>query len=272
MCTILALQGMHPEHPLIVLANRDEALDRASTAPQVLGDSPRAVGGVDLAAGGTWMGANDAGLFVGLTNQRTDRPPDAHLRSRGEVVRRALARRDPDGVEADLRALDADAYNPFNLMFGVPGDLRVAHVHAGQRAVEILRVDEPVVVLPNDRLHAVHVPKIARAESAGRTALARALREGDDDVLLTALADHRLPGAEDLGPEGPSPRIPLAIRQALQALCVHLPFYGTVSATALFWRRDGTVARFLHAPGPPCVTAFEDVTALLSPPPPSSET
>ena len=66
MCT-LALLVPPPGGVLQVAANRDEWLKRPAAAPAVWTEgwlAPK-----DLEAGGTWLGLNAQGLFVGVTNR-----------------------------------------------------------------------------------------------------------------------------------------------------------------------------------------------------------
>jgi uncharacterized protein with NRDE domain len=258
MCTIAVLQGVHPGRPLAIVANRDELLDRPSTPPRVIHDAPRAIGGLDLVSGGTWMGANELGLFAAITNQRTAEPPDRTKKSRGPIVLRALASRSAGDVEVMLASLDAREHNPFNLVFGAPGDVRVAYGRDDRAEIEIERVPGPsVAIVTNDRLRSRELaPKIARAELRVAEALA-----SSEDALFRALADHEKPPSlpDDLAPS----RFPPEVLRELYALCVHLPFYGTVSSTVALWGADGRIERYSFAPGPPCVTPFDDVTSLL---------
>ncbi len=71
MCTIIVRHGMDDWCGTIVASNRDEFYDRSSSAPVVLHDNPRIVGGRDERQGGTWFGITDSGLYLGLTNQRS---------------------------------------------------------------------------------------------------------------------------------------------------------------------------------------------------------
>jgi uncharacterized protein with NRDE domain len=147
----------------------------------------------------------------------------------------------------------------------VPGDVRVAYARDDRREIEVAPVPPGIVVLPNDRLGSPEFPKIARAEARVREALAAAAAVGPhlDEALLGVLADHALPDPEKvLAP--PGSRFPPETLRALQALCIHLPFYGTVSSTALLYGPDGRVERYLYADGPPCVTPYADVAALLA--------
>src|SRR5438552_3923058 len=64
--------------PVLVLANREEAYSRPSAGPQIFPrqvDRPAWMGGVDLTAGGTWLGVNELGLFVAVTNRKKSTPP-----------------------------------------------------------------------------------------------------------------------------------------------------------------------------------------------------
>src|SRR5262249_26744359 len=159
---------------LVVAANRDELLARPYAPPRLL--APGILGGVDLLAGGTWMGATARGFFAGLTNVRPIGGADRGKRSRGEIVLAVLGADDPDGW---LRALDPTAYNPFHLLYGDATALRVASAPPGATAVALDAVPAGVHVLPNGPLDAPTFPKVARA---------RALA-GD---LAALLADHSL--------------------------------------------------------------------------------
>ncbi|MDD9934575.1 MAG: NRDE family protein [Myxococcales bacterium] len=261
MCTILYLYRVHPEFPLIVAANRDEYYARPARPPGVLGAAPRVLAGQDLRAGGTWMGANEHGLFVGLTNQRSFRAPDPDAPSRGEVVRRALEARDVEQVIGQLRALEPRRYNPFNLLFGHAQRLMAAYVRPDQHRVEIEEAPEGVAVLPNDRIGARGFPKAERAirmadRLAGEAWPSLARR------LATVLADHELadPAALPTPPAGSS-----FTRERLHqhsAICTHTERYGTCSAS-LIALTAGRVHSYLYADGPPCRARFEEHVQLL---------
>jgi len=87
MCTLI-LVVPPPGGVLQVAANRDEFLARPASPPEPSADgrwlTPR-----DLQAGGTWLGVNAGGLFVGVTN-RSAGPRDSSRRSRGLLVLDAL--------------------------------------------------------------------------------------------------------------------------------------------------------------------------------------
>lgn len=264
MCTIVILRHIHPEWPLVLAANRDELYARPAAGPQVLSPSPRVVGGRDLERQGTWMGVTDGGFFVGLTNQRGSANLTRAPRSRGEVVMHALRAGSVEGVDHYLAGLDAREYNPFNLLYGDAGVLRVAYARPDSERIHQEEVPPGVHVLPNDVLDTPALPKVARARMlAGKAA--RTPWPETVQTLQTMMADHLLPehAPEPLLEEEALPELRERIRQ-YQALCIHTPGYGTRSS-AIVALAPGRVAHYLAADVPPCQGTYEDVTPLLYP-------
>ena len=70
MCLIVIGWRVHPDYPLVVAANRDEYYARPSLAITRWSDAPQVIGGIDLEAGGTWLGMTDSGRFAAVTNVR----------------------------------------------------------------------------------------------------------------------------------------------------------------------------------------------------------
>jgi uncharacterized protein with NRDE domain len=260
MCTIVALRNVHHEFPLVIAANRDEFIARAALPPARLSDSPVVVGGRDRSRGGTWMGVTARGFFVGVTNQRTWVMADRGLRSRGEVVLACLQDDDTDRVIQRLRALDARAYNPFNLMFGDAHALHVAYVRRDAPHLAIEALGNGTHVLANDRMGSVQFPKAERAmQLASDPSLTTLSWEGLHPRLAAMLADHTTPPDERIEDPPPGAMFPKFVARKLQSLCVHTPTYGTVSSTLLALRQ-GSVAHYLYAHGRPCNTTFREVT------------
>lgn len=257
MCTLIALNQVHRELPLVVAANRDELYARRTSGPQRLAEG--VIGGRDEERGGTWLGASVRGFFVGLTNQRQAGPPDARLRSRGEVVLDALRAADLDGALAHVGALDPRAYNAFNLFLGDGRRLFVAYARPTEPHVELQPLGPGIWTLPNDRIGSPDFPKVDRA-----AVLAQPLASLPWDALVPAaqamLADHEVPTA--VRPSAHPAWLTAEQARALQALCVHTPVYGTRSATLLAIG-DGRVVHYLHAEGPPCQAPLVSYDALL---------
>ena len=96
-------------------ANRDEFLARPADPPEPSADG-RWLAPRDRQAGGTWLGVNAGGLFVGVTN-RSAGPRDAARRSRGLLVLDALAVCGSRGAAPAAGGLDPSAYNGFHLAY-----------------------------------------------------------------------------------------------------------------------------------------------------------
>lgn len=86
MCLILFAFQAHPDYPLVVAANRDEAYARPASPAAFWPDHPQVYGGRDLDMGGAWMGLTRHGKFAAVTNYRDGHPKGAAPRSRGELV------------------------------------------------------------------------------------------------------------------------------------------------------------------------------------------
>lgn len=262
MCTIVAIKGLHPELPLVVAANRDEFYARAASPPRIVSEAPRVVAGVDLQAGGTWMGASERGHFVALTNQRQYlRGHDGGKASRGDVVMAALRLPDVRAIEAYVRTLDARACNPFNLFFGDASSLYVVYAHGDRAEVEIHALDDGLWVLPNDRIGSPEFPKTRRAVGLVEPHV-KAPWPALSAALAAALGDHEEPPEREVPAPPSESRFDHATLRRLQALCIHTPVYGTRSATLLALT-PGRVAHYLFADGPPCTAPFADMTGLL---------
>lgn len=241
MCTLIALHRCFPETHLLVAANRDEYLARPSAGPALHEwHGRRVIAPIDRRAGGTWLGLNDAGVFVALTN-RPVAAPDPARRSRGLVVAEALGRVSAARAAEGALRLPPGAYNPFNL-FVADAEHAFAIVYDEKPRVQVLAPGVHVIgnADPND----ARVPKIARiAREVERIAA------GPEGEALDALAGVCRSHA---GGERP-----------IDQVCIHAGEYGTRSSTLLQRgsRREADAFRF--ASGAPCGTSYEDLTPLL---------
>lgn len=257
MCTIVAIKGQRSDYPLVVGANRDEYYARAAGPPKVLEEDPRIVAGVDLAKGGTWMGANEHGLFVSITNQRTHERGHAGTFSRGLIVMAALARRDVGAIDDLLAKTSPSDYSAFNLMYGDAHALRVAYARPDVERIEIVELGDGVWALTNDRMGSPDFPKADRALSL----IAPSVQAPWDELqaaLARMLGDHEKPPIDRIAEPPPGSLFPRELLHELQTICIHTAVYGTRSATILALE-PGRVARYLFADGPPCNTSFTEV-------------
>ncbi|MGM0604429.1 MAG: NRDE family protein [Halobacteriota archaeon] len=248
MCTLTIAWQVFDDAPIAVAANRDESVDRPSSPPGRYASDPTVIAPRDEAAGGTWIGYNEAGLFVGITNRWVDRPSG---RSRGHLVADCLSRSGATEAASYVEgAVEAATYAGFNLVVAdrsdailleYDGSLSTTTFDPGVHVVVNVGADGSYYE-PADR------PAIGRAQAATARAVREALEPVDeetaDEWLVRAgsvLGDH------DYG------------------VCVHGDGYGTRSSSLirLADRSSGISDRYAFADGPPCRTRFEPVTDLI---------
>lgn len=117
MCSIVIHRDPEADWPVIFAGNRDEMKDRPWKAPaRHWPDRPEVVGGLDVLAGGSWLGINDHGVLACVLNRYGSLGPAANKRSRGELVLEALEHADAAEAAAALSALETAAYRSFNLV------------------------------------------------------------------------------------------------------------------------------------------------------------
>ena len=244
MCTLIVFDRVVPGVPLVVASNRDE-FQRRPAAPPALVVSPGLsrpayVAPQDLEAGGTWMGTNEHGLFVGLTNRATAQRLDDR-RSRGLLVLDALARSRADEILDDLRPDTlVGVYNPFHLLCA---DGKSAHLTVlREQAVETRVLEPGVHVICNRDPDDPESNKVRDLESA-LAGIATQPLERLLDELGSLLAGH-----PNLGDPFANP-------------CVHASDYGTRSSTLIALGPD--VRQYWHADGAPCETKYQDLSGLL---------
>jgi len=140
MCTLVILRRPGHRWPVLIGANRDEMIDRASKPPgRHWPDRPELVAGRDILAGGSWLGINDWGVAAAVLNRHGSLGPAPDRRSRGELVLEALDHADAAAAARALADLDPEAYRTFNLIIADESDgfwLR----HAGGPRVELKRL------------------------------------------------------------------------------------------------------------------------------------
>src|SRR5260370_19447041 len=90
MCLLAVFFRVTEDALLIVGANREELYARGGEPPRILEGPCRALAGIDPAAGGTWLGVNERGVLVAVTNRSKSEVPK-QPRSRGLLARDLLA-------------------------------------------------------------------------------------------------------------------------------------------------------------------------------------
>ena len=235
MCLIVLAHRAHPEYPLVVAANRDEAHARPTAPASWWEGDPPLLGGRDLSAGGTWMGVTRDGRFAAVTNFR-EWPPEAAERSRGALVAGFLRSADPPEAYAAAVAAEGDRYAGFNLLLSDGASL----VYVTNR-LEGWRVLDPGVHALSNHLLDTPWPKVVRARRAMHAALAAASGATLDAPLWELLADRVVVADDELPDTGVGRERELLLSPPF----ITGDLYGTRSSTVLTVSASGD-ARFVE--------------------------
>lgn len=243
MCLIAFAVAPTPGLALVVLANRDERLERATERMHAWRDGSGVIAGIDREAGGTWLGAHAArGRFAAITNVRDVadlRPREPGERSRGSLVSGFLLA--DDGAEMlGAAAAREREMRGFNLLLTD----RAGTYWASNRGGEPTRVSPGVHGLSNAFLDTPW-PKVERAKAALRGVLAGARAEPSLESLFAILEDDTHPPDELL----PDTGVGLELERALSPIRIAMPGYGTRSSTVVLVRDDGTATLVERADG-----------------------
>lgn len=270
MCLISFAIRARPDLPLVIASNRDEQWSRPTQALQAwrLSSGKLAYSGLDLQAGGSWLGLAQDGRVAMLTNVRCGKPELAP-RSRGELVTGWL---DSDSAWEDwLSRFDPLQYGGFNLVLGDLAGGRWAWVSNRSAAPDLLagRAESTVLGwqelpcgwhgrplgpglygLSNAALDTPW-PKTVALRQALKRHIDGGARADDVGDLLAALLDmERAPDTEL-----PSTGVVLELERLLSSAFVHAPEigYGTRSSMIVHAGPDGCVLldEWTHDPADP---------------------
>jgi uncharacterized protein with NRDE domain len=239
MCTLAVAWRTDRRWPILVAANRDERLGRASEGWALRDgrDGVRWAAPRDALAGGTWMGVSARGVFAGLTNFHAPLPwyPDPTRRSRGELVDLALSAPDAAAARDAVRALAAERWNPFHLLVA-DGAGAFLWWYDGERSALV------------DLAPGLHV--VTERSPDGRCPRGDLVRsrwplEPSVPHLRELLTVH--------GPPGEA------------ATCIHGdPTYGTRSSAVIRLAPELSASELYVADARPCVASLEDRSTLLA--------
>jgi uncharacterized protein with NRDE domain len=238
MCLLALFFRVVEDAPVIVGANREELYRRGGEPPRILDGPKRFLAGVDPAAGGTWLGVNQQGLLVAVTNRPKSELPRAP-RSRGLLARDLLGC--PDATTAaDLasRELATNRYAGCNFLCVDRENALV--LHAG----DWLRVRP----LPPG----LHVLTAHDVNDASDRRIGHALWWlGQKDY---AHAEHCVAALKELCGQAGNGDPPMCLRGELG---------GTISSSIVALALTPTRSSYLHAQGPPDRTPFADYSSSL---------
>ena len=240
MCLLAIQYRLVPEAPVLIAANREERYDRPSTPPAIQSGKPRALCGTDQEAGGTWLGVNQHGMFVGVCNRRKWNPP-ASPPSRGVLCRELLrANSAQEAADRAVEELSTGAYDGVNFVCADADSGWVVH---GGEQVNVVELPEGLSIIANGDIN---------DNKDKRVALARrllTLQTLDSPVKFLAVASKvfaRPPSAE-----------------GRPSIIVRRPDFGTISSTLISLGQKPRDAIYQYAPGSPDRTRYEDFSPLL---------
>ena len=240
MC-ILAIQYQPgTETPILFASNREEAYERPSLSPAIQSGKPRILCGIDQQAGGTWLGVNQAGLFVAACNRPKLSVP-TNPQSRGilcrELLRAQSARRAVD------KALDEIASGKYDGVNYIIADAESAWAVHGGDDYEAVALQEGLSVISNRDVNDLRDERVLLAQRM------LTLQTLDSPVKFLAIASKvfaRPPSA----PGRPG----MVLRDKDR---------GTVSSTLLALGKKPRDAIYQYAAGAPDQSRYEDFSPLL---------
>ncbi len=248
MCTLVIQRCPGQAWPILIAANREEMRSRRSLPPaRHWPDRMHMVAGLDVEAGGSWLGINDHGLVAAIMNRHGSLGPAVGKRSRGELVLEALDHAEAGAAAGALADLNPAAYRPFNLLvadprdaywvrYGEDGTIRVHPIAPGLHMLGAGELDER-----SDPRIAAYLPRFAEAPVPDP-------ERGD----WTAWRD--LLGSPDQ-PAGAGPQIAMTVEQpdgfgTLSSALIAIPAYPGYGSRPIW----------LHAEGRPDRTDFVPVS------------
>lgn len=240
MCFLAIYYRAVPGATLFVAANREEAFARESRRPVVHPGRPRVLCGSDAVAGGTWLGLNEHGLLVGVTN-RGYQPPSAESRSRGLLCREMLACGSAEeAAELARHELSMGRYAGANF---VALDALSGWLIAWVGRLQIHSLEPGLHLLTNGDLND---PGDPRQNFARRLFAERAPHSVEEFIASAQFVCSR--AGTDVSDE---------------TIIVRGSSRGTVSSTLVALTDDLSGSQYWFAEGPPDRVAYENLTPLV---------
>ena len=233
MCLIVFAHQTVPDYRLILLANRDEFLDRPAERMKWWQD-PEILAGRDVKGGGTWLGFTKRGSWAAITNYRDTRLPQKTETTRGDLPLILLKENLTSLRSLENLAPSMHTYSPCNLLYG--DETGVAYLHNVDPEVSPRQLSPGIYGLSNHLLDTPW-PKVRRTLAGFR----QAIDKGDlDPMSLLGIMGDTTTAPDD---ELPYTGLPQYLEKAVSApfITVDQPRYGTRVRTLLMIRDSGDV-------------------------------
>src|SRR5208283_2300583 len=240
MCMLAILYRVAKNTPILLAANREENTARPTQFPKIQPGSPRVVCGTDKQAGGTWLGVNQFGLLVAVTNRARVRAP-LEPRSRGLLCRDLLeVRTAREAAELARKELSTGRYAGANYLCA---DGKYAAVVYGGHRVEVVELEPGLHTLSSGNLNDKNDE---RHEFIRRMLTLHTLDSAVTFLAVASRAFSRKPDTE-----------------GRRGLVLTGGEHGTVSSTLLSLPRKIQQSIYQYSDGPPSDHPYEDLSALL---------
>jgi uncharacterized protein with NRDE domain len=238
MCLLALFYRVVEDAPVIIGANREEFYARGGEPPALLAGPRPIVAGVDPRAGGTWLGVNDRGVLVAVTNRPRSQAP-AEPRSRGLLAREMLGCGSAaQAAELATRELGTNRYAGCNFLCA-----------DRERAVAIL-AGEWLRVRPLPP--GLHVLTAHDVNDEGDRRLGHALWWLSNRGY--GAANHCVAALKELCAQSGGPDPPI---------CLHGADRGTVSSSIIALTDSLAQSSYWHAQGSPDRVPYADCSHLL---------
>lgn len=240
MCLLAVQYQLVPESPILVAANREEYFDRPSLTPSIQSGKPRVLCGIDQKAGGTWLGVNQNGLFVGVCNRATSMPMFGQ-RSRGLLALDLL--RCNSASKALEKALDELANTRYDGCNLIIADGQSGYAIHSDQTQEVIDLEPGLNIIGS---HNLNDPEDPRVQMAHRLLTLQTL---DSPVKFLAVAS-RVFARAPVGPGRPS-------------MVIRNNDYGTVSSSLIALGVKPRDAIYQFSNGSPDQAKYEDCSPML---------
>lgn len=220
MCTIAVAWKIHPQYPLILVANRDEFYQRPTEAMRWQPHKPDLLSGRDLESGGIWTGFMRDGRWGVITNVRKAPFFGKNGLSRGKVLCHYFENGQLD-AESFLKSGNFSQYNGFNLLIGDGKSLW----YATNDEFEMQKLSPGIYGLSNARLDTPW-PKVSDLKIRFAAYL-----HNEKHINIADLEKLMLKNDEAPDSQLPQTGVPLEWERRLSALFIQTPEYGTRATT-----------------------------------------
>lgn len=240
MCMLAILYRVAKNTPILLAANREEDITRPTQFPKIQSGTPRIVCGTDKQANGTWLGVNQFGLLVTVTNRARVRPP-LDPRSRGLLCRELLNAKNAREAAANaVKELSTGRYAGANYLCA---DGKYAAVVYGGSRVELVELQPGLHTLSSGNLDDPHDDRHAFVRRM------LTLHTLDSPVTFLAVASRAFARKAD--------------SEGRRGVVLEGGAFGTVSSTLLSLPRKIQQSIYQYSDGPPSSRPYEDLSALL---------